>query len=667
MKTTSRLWNYALTQKKLIILSLLMLIVAVSCELCGPFLAKRMIDYHILGIENGWVEVDEKDGAVHYKDAWYERRDRVQQYKNSDVAEVLLVGHSYYFVPEEVQKGGVRSVEDEILTVKSDKKESQYKAEKLTGNEVLSFYKKETKPIVLLMGVYFFLLVIASVLHFGQRYYLQVSSHRIIQKMREDVFFHAQKLPVSYFDRFPAGQIVSRITNDTEAIRELYVTVLATFVTSIVYIIGVFVALFILDPKLAFACFVIFPILFIWVVLYRKFASLYNYRIRTRISELNGSINESINGMTIIRAFGKQMMFQKEFEHINRDHFTYQNKLNSLNALTSYNLVGFLRNITFVLIIWYFGGGSINGGSIITIGILYAFVDYINRLFEPLTDVVNQLSNLEQARVSASRVFEFLTEEEEKYEVGKRKKYAGEVAFHNVSFGYKEGEEVLHNITFKAQPGETVALVGHTGSGKSSMMNILFRFYDVQKGKITIDGEDISTISKQELRKNMAIVLQDPFLFSGTVKENITLNEQNIDDKKAFLAIKAVGGEGIVQKLKGGMNAPVTERGTMFSTGERQLLSFARALAFNPSILVLDEATANIDTETESVIQHGLDVLKEGRTTFIIAHRLSTIKEADQILVLDKGKIVEHGNHEELMKKRGIYYGMYKTQKGEAS
>jgi ATP-binding cassette subfamily B protein len=295
---------------------------------------------------------------------------------------------------------------------------------------------------------------------------------------------------------------------------------------------------------------------------------------------------------------------------------------------------------------------------------LYAFVDYINRLFQPVQGIVNQLANLEQALVAGDRVFSLLDEEGIDISDKQIPRYKGNVTFEHVHFGYKESEYVLKDINFEAKHGETVALVGHTGSGKSSIMNLLFRFYDCQEGRIMIDGMDINEVPRQELRKHMGIVLQDPFLFTGTIASNVSLDDPNISREKVEKALKDVGADKIFKHLEKGFDEPVIEKGSTLSSGQRQLISFARALAFNPSILILDEATSSIDTETEMIIQEAMDVLKKGRTTFIIAHRLSTIRNADQILVLDRGKIVEKGTHDKLMMQKGKYYQMYQLQQG---
>jgi ATP-binding cassette, subfamily B, multidrug efflux pump len=667
MSTGKRLTQYALNYKKIIIAALFMLSISVATDLAGPFIAKNIIDEHILGIESVWYETTEGKNTAEYNEQFYKKEKNFSngEEKGKEIR-ILQVGAKFVMVEEKLEFDGKRTFNNGILTLQKGTEKVEYNAKELTNKELMAFYQLEIPGIMKLLIIYFCLLVISAIFQYGQRFLLQKSANRIIQKMREDAYGQIQRLPIQYFDNLPAGKVVARITNDTEAIRELYVTVLAQFFNSAIYITGIYAALFILDVKLAAICLLLLPILYGWMLVYRKFASKYNHVIRSRISDINATINESIGGMSIIQAFRREKETEKEFEKLNTEHFTYQNKLLSLNALTSHNLVGVLRNLVFVAFIWYFGGQSLNPVSVISLGVLYAFVDYINRLFQPIQGVVNQLANLETALVAGERVFKLMDEQGENVSAKRIERFQGNVQFDHVSFGYKEGEYVLKDIHFESKQGQTVALVGHTGSGKSSIMNLLFRFYDCQKGKILIDGKDIGSIPRQTIRNHMGIVLQDPYLFTGTIASNVSLDEPSITREMVEKALKDVGADKVFKNLENGYDEPVIEKGSTLSSGQRQLISFARALAFNPAILILDEATSSIDTETEAIIQEAMDVLKKGRTTFIIAHRLSTIRNADQILVLDRGKIVERGTHEELMLVNGKYYQLYELQKGSA-
>ena len=520
----------------------------------------------------------------------------------------------------------------------------------------------EIKPRTWLLILYLLLAIATAILRYFMYIYLQIGANRVIQKLRKDVFEHIQTLPIQYFDNLPAGKIVARVTNDTEAVRNLYVQVLSNFVTSFISIFGVYIALFILNWKMAMLALTMIPIVYVWMILYRKFASKYNDVIRTKIADINAMINESIQGMTIIQAFRREQQMTKEFDDMNNEHYAYERKLLVLDSATSFNLVNTLRLIMFTVFIFYFGTRSFTATEVITAGTLYAFVDYLTKLFNPITNIVNQFSQLERSLIAGKRVFEVLDTNGEPVSEKSIPRYKGNVVFEDVSFAYKDNEYVLKNLSFEAHQGETIALVGHTGSGKSSIMNLLFRFYDPSKGKITIDGIDITSVPRQTMREHMGIVLQDPYLFTGTIASNVSLNNPRISHEKIEASLNAVGGERVLANLPNGYEEPVIEKGSTLSSGQRQLISFARALAFDPAILILDEATSNIDTETEEIIQHAMDVLKKGRTTFIIAHRLSTIKNADRILVLDRGKIVENGTHDELLALGGIYDKMYQMQ-----
>ena len=662
---TKRLFAYALRSKGTFIAALIMLSIGVAADLTAPFIAKNMIDNHVLSIEQPYFESEPGQDAVPYHGKHYKRNDRFHEGETQgEEIRILQSGRSFYLVNEPVTiESGNSSYDNGVITVTRGEQSASYQATPLSVDELFAFYKPELPGIYKLVGLYFMFLVIAIIMDFGKTYWLQSSANKVIQRLRTDVYAHIQRLPVHYFDNLPAGKVVSRITNDTEAVKDLFVAVLSNFFSGIITMIGVYIALFILDVKLGLISLFVVPLLVLWMVLYRKIATKYNTIIRSRLSEINAMINESIQGMSIIRIFRRQKKTYEEFEALNEDYMNHQNKMLNLNAFTTHNLVNVLRNLAFAIVLLYFGAGSIDGSSLISLGVLYAFVDVLSRLFQPVTGMVNQLANLDSSMVSAGRVFELMDETGEKVTDGSMPRYRGNVEFKDVSFAYNR-DYVLKNISFEAKQGETFALVGHTGSGKSSIINLLFRFYDPQKGTITIDGQDVKDIPKQWIREHMGIVLQDPYLFTGTIASNVSLNDNKISRDTIEKALRDVGAEQLLSHLPQGFDEPVVEKGSTLSAGQRQLISFARALAYDPAILILDEATANIDTETEAIIQSALEVLKKGRTTFIIAHRLSTIRSSDQILVLHQGQIAERGNHDELMALGGRYYQMYQLQQG---
>lgn len=667
--TEKRLLLYALHYKRAIMIGLICIIIAVALELAGPLIAKRIIDEHILGIEGSWQQVEKINDSdtVSYDNNYYKRADRlIDRDQPINQVTIFQVEGDYFLVDADVPLNGERSIEGKQIVIQTNQGEQTFTGEKLSFSEIYPFFQPEKGPIIFLLGLYMFLLLIAAFFQFFQTFILQKASNQIVKRMRNDIFKHTQRIPIDYYVDQPAGKVVARITNDTEAIRDLYERVLSIVVTSIIYMTGIFVALFILNVKLALMCLVIIPVILVWMKAYKYLGTKYNTVIRTTISEINGNINEAIQGMPIIQAFRHEKKTKQDFEVLNDRHYTFERKLVKLSALTSYNLVTVIKNLAFVGFIWYFGFVSFDATAVISIGMLYAIVDYLNRLFEPVTDIVHQLPLIEQARVAGNRVFELMDQDGEQVVTEAVDKYRGTVEFDHVSFAYNEVDYVLNDISFTVGAGKTAAFVGHTGSGKSSIMNLLFRFYDPQKGTVTIDGNSTKEWSRQQVRSHMGIVLQDPFLFSGTILSNVTMGDPSITNEQAIAALKAVGADRFIEKLPKKYDDPVTEGGSTFSLGERQLLSFARALAFDPAILILDEATANVDTETEAVIQCALEVLKKGRTTLVIAHRLSTIQQADTIFVLDHGMIKEQGNHAQLIHEKGMYYQMYQMQQGNS-
>lgn len=522
----------------------------------------------------------------------------------------------------------------------------------------------DLKPVLGLLAIYLGLLLAASIGNFSQSYILQSTALQIIKNMRMDLMRHIQRIPLRYFDNTPIGQIVSRIANDTEAVRDLFMSFMATFVVSFIQLIGIFTALFILDVRLALFCLLLPPLFALIMVVHLRYSKGFISIMRARLSDMNAMINELIVVMPVIQAFRREKVTLDEFEVLNEDRYVNQVKQFRVFSLSSRNIVGTIGSLVTAMVIWYFGRASLE--TAILFGVFYAFIDYLGRIFHPIIGIFDQLTNAQRAFVSAEKVFAILDMEGVEVEdVGHVKRPDGVVKFDNVTFAYKAGENVLKQISFEARRGETVALVGHTGSGKSSILNLLLGFYEPDTGVVTIDGQDISTFSKQALRKHMGIVLQDPYLFAGDIKFNVSLYNKDISIERVKSVLKDVGAAPFIEQLPGGYDEMVVERGSTLSSGQRQLISFARALAFDPSILILDEATASIDSETEGLIQQALRVVSEGRTTLVIAHRLSTIRDADQILVLHRGEIVERGNHDSLMALGGRYYKMYQLQKGE--
>ncbi|SHK01079.1 ATP-binding cassette, subfamily B [Alicyclobacillus tolerans] len=527
------------------------------------------------------------------------------------------------------------------------------------------------QPIVSLTIIYLGLQCISAICQYNQLVMFQRAALRVIQQLRQDVFSHVQKLGLAFFDKTPGGTLISRITNDTEAILDLFVSVLSTFIQTIVQLTGIFIAMFYLDAKLALDCLFVAPLLIFINWLYRKISSKIFHVTRHRLSLLNAKMNESLQGMYVIQAMRQQTRLQKEFAYINNAYRSSRMRNIRVNGLMLRPLVDLVYFATLIVIIWFFGRNSLI--SAVNIGVLYAFVNYLEQFFEPVNNLMQRMNMFQQAMVSAQRVFHLLNEQqlapqrESSQEQCSAQIYNGRVEFQNVTFSYDGKNPVLKNISFVAEPGQTVALVGHTGSGKSSIVSLLMRFYSIEQGEILIDGQRIESFENDELRKKIGLVLQDPFLFVGDVASNIRLGRFYISDEQVEEAVRFVQADRFIDKLPHGIHEPLGERGSTLSAGERQLLSFARTMAGNPKILILDEATASVDTETEEAIQEALARMRQGRTTIAIAHRLSTIQDADLILVLHHGEIVERGTHQQLLAKQGLYYKMYMLQSGSVT
>nr|WP_232845401.1 ABC transporter ATP-binding protein [Enterococcus innesii] len=520
-----------------------------------------------------------------------------------------------------------------------------------------------TMLLIQLLAGYLLVNLIGSLFRYISLLQLRKMSNSIVKKMRDQLFDHMHKLPVSYFDQIPAGKVVARITNDTEVLRSnFYVIVISNLLSNIIQIIGAFIALFLLNRTLGAAMLILIPILGIWQHFYTKYASRYNLAMREYISQISGQLNEFVQGMAIIQAFQREKQLQKEFNETVEKWFKTGRKYLLLDSSIAWGLGNLLRNSTILILITTLAAFFLDGRLAISAGLLYAFIDYINRLYDPIEGLVQTITNVQQSLAAGQRVFEFADQPVEKQQSEQLTVTNGDVSFQQVTFGYDPEQAILHDINFDVAAGETIALVGHTGSGKSSILNLLFRFYDPQQGKIVVDGQVIADYDRHSLRDSMAIVMQDPYLFTGTIASNIGMNDPTITEAMIIDALKQVGADYLLSRYEKGIHHPVVEKGNEFSSGERQLISFARALVFDPKILILDEATSHVDTETESIIQKAMTVLQKGRTTFMIAHRLSTIKQADQILVLDQGKIVERGTHASLVQGQGIYQQMYQMQ-----
>lgn len=524
-------------------------------------------------------------------------------------------------------------------------------------------FPKET--MVWLIVIFISIQLIGAITLYFSQYLFQYLAFKVIQQLRIDAFNKLGKLGMRYFDKVPGGSIVSRLTNDTETIVDMIVGVFSTFIMAFFMMISSYIMMFVLNVKLALIALIFLPIIMIILASYRKYSAFLFSKSRQRLSDLNSKLSESIEGMKIIQAFNQERRLNKEFNKINDEHYQYMLKTVKLDSLLLRPAISSISIFAVVMILGYFGVISFTTG--ITAGVVFAFVQYMERFFEPINQVSQNLNILQQALVSASRVFALIDDDtyEPQQEANNDNAIeTGEIEFDNVSFSYDGETDVLKNISLTAKPGEMIALVGHTGSGKSSIINLFMRFYEFNRGDIKIDGNSIKKIPKTELKEKIGLVLQDAFMFYGTIASNIKLYHPSMTFEQVKAAAEFVHANHFIEKLPNQYQHKVIEKGSAFSSGERQLIAFARTIATNPKILILDEATANIDSETEEQIQQSLNKMRKGRTTLAIAHRLSTIQDADQIFVLNKGEIVERGTHAQLIAQKGIYHNMYLLQNG---
>jgi ATP-binding cassette, subfamily B, multidrug efflux pump len=509
-------------------------------------------------------------------------------------------------------------------------------------------------------------LVISFTVQYVQVRVMQNVGQKTMYDMRKEIFGHLQNLPMSFYDKSPVGRLVTRVTTDVDALNDLFAAGVVAMINDaflLVFFVGI---LLYMNWRLAVAILSVLPFIFVATWLFRNKARDGNRRIRTAIARINAFLNENISGMAIVQLFNRERKAKAEFEKLNRIHMEAYKDVIFAFALF-YPAVEFLSTMAIALVFW-FGGLRVLSG-VIQIGVLVAFMQIAQRFFRPIQDLSDKFNILQSAMAASERIFKLLDEPVPAVTGSTRLANPfGEIEFRNVWFAYRGGEHpaetdwVLRDVSFRVAPGQTAAIVGHTGAGKTTVVQLLLRFYDIQRGQILLDGNDIRTFDVQDLRRQFGIVLQDPFLFTGTLESNVKLGTEGISREQVQSALDQVGLGPLLQTLPRGVETEISERGATLSVGQRQLVSFARALAHNPRFLILDEATSSVDTRTEQMIREALDRLLQGRTAVVIAHRLSTIQHASSILVFHKGRLREHGSHQELLAQRGIYYRLYQLQ-----
>ena len=648
-KLMNRLLKYAKPYWKYLLLAVVLMIAVTGLELLRPYLLKTAIDEYITGYKKPMYEMktDSPHEGIIFNGKKY--------VKTEIVDKELDIKTAPYPIVNIIQK-------DKQYYIGDIKNENIENRMLLSSEDYMNFRDTDIKGINKISIVFLLSIIFAFVFNYLQVLMLNYTSQKIVFNIRQDLFSHIQSLSISYFDKNPIGRLVTRVTNDTETLNEMYTGVLVNLLKDIFILFGIIFIMIRMNLTLALISLSLVPLILIVSIVFRKKIRVIYRLSRAQLAKINSTLNENITGMRTIQIFKKEDKISRQFDKINKEYLNTAKKEISLFAIFRPS-IEVIRSLGIASIV-YFGGGQVVS-NVIEFGVLYAFIDYIQRFFDPILDLTEKYNILQSAMASSERIFTILDDDsmiENKPNPIEVNNIKGKIEFKNVWFAYIEDNWVLKDISFTINPGENIAFVGATGAGKSSIINLITRFYDIQKGEILIDGVNIKDYDKFQLRKNIGVVLQDVFLFTGTIEENIRLNDLSISSEKIEEVSKYVNANHFIDKLPLKYKEPVMERGSTLSSGERQLLSFARTLAYDPKILILDEATSNIDTETEILIQDALRKLVKCRTSIAVAHRLSTIQHADKIVVLSKGTIKEMGTHQELLAKEGMYYDLYKLQ-----
>ncbi len=674
----ARLFAYVKPHMKTMLLALFLVLTVTGIDLIKPVLIGNAIDKYIEGYDRPLAVVPADKAEVQLGEGLYLSRD-IPSGEDAELVRLVYFEEKYFLVwglraadlepLKEWEKAG--SPGFQLNAASSAAPQSwefelngkHFDAAPMSSGQLAKLRAADRSGIGRIALLYAALLAVGFVLQMTQNWLLQKTGQSIIFTIRQETFDHVQSLPLRFFDTNPVGRIVTRVTNDVESLNLMYTQVLVRLISNTVLIIGYAVVMVSINPKLALLCFLFLPVVFGMTLGFRILIRRIYRIVRTKISALNTFLAENISGMKLIQLFAREKTKADEFRNRTTDLYRSQMKEMVIFGFFRPGL-SFIATLAYALIIYRSGVSVLEGA--LSLGTLYIFTNYIRSFFEPIQELAEQFSTLQNAMASAEKIFTILDEKNTILEAEhpvEMKHFKGKIEFRNVWFAYENEDWVLKDVSFVINPGERVAFVGATGAGKSSILNLIGRYYDIQKGEILIDDINIRDLSLADLRRAIGQVQQDVFVFTGDIKSNIRLLNEDITDEEIRAASEAANASHFIEQLPAKYDEPVTERGSTLSAGERQLLSFARTLAFDPTILVLDEATANIDTETEQLIQAALETLMKGRTSILVAHRLSTIQNADEILVMHKGRIRERGTHQELLAMNGIYKKLYELQK----
>jgi len=661
----TRLAAYLRPYWKLVILALVLVLITAAIDLARPYILKVAIDTYLAPPEvtfAGYPAASAPGEGLEHNDLILVREKPAAPLPPELPRFQIVYAGGFYLV------GGLPPGVTDIRVEETPQGPmgrsgaAVYPAEPLRAQDLLLLRQDDLNALWKLALIFMGIILMGFVLNYALAYLLGYTGQQVIYDLRQEIFSHLQKLSPSYFDRNPTGRLVTRLTNDVEALNEMYSEVLIYLLKDVFMLLGIMAVMLSLNWQLALISFTTVPLVLLSTAMYQRYGRPAYRRVRLKLAEVNSLLQEHISGIRVIKIFAREEQSSRQFDHHNRE--LLEANMRELFTFALYRpSMDLLYSLAVALLVWY-GGGQVLQGYV-AFGVVYAFINYIQQFFRPISDFSEKYTIMQSAMASSERLFALLDEEPEIIDPTEPlplTRTRGEIEFQNVWFSYNPGEWVLKDINFKVEPGQTVAFVGHTGAGKSSLINLLNRFYDLQKGRILLDGADIRRYRQEDLRRQVGVVLQDVFLFSGDLASNIRLGREEISEEEVIQAARYVNADQFIRQLPGGYHYQVRERGATLSTGQRQLIAFARVLALNPPILVLDEATASIDTATEELIQEALKKLSRDRTTLIIAHRLSTIKHADRIMVLHRGEIRESGTHEELLAQKGIYYNLYLMQ-----
>lgn len=648
-KLMRRLLKFAKPYKTFFIIVMLLMLVATALDLSRTYIIKMAIDNHISGYKREYSIVDTPSkGSMSIQGINIVEGN----VKEGSPCSLVYFKKNYYVVKGKVSEEKIKDI-------------SKFDAVKLTTNDLKILRKDDADGVIRFSIIILIISIAIFFLNYTQIYLLQLTGQKIVFNIRKKLFQHTEMLSLSFYDKNPVGRLVTRLTNDVETLNDMYTGVLVYLIKDIFLLVGILTAMFLLNAKLALIVLASVPLIIGGSILFKKYDREAYRQVRTKLAKINSSLSENISGMKTVQIFNKEDKKFKEFDGVNNSY-----KKATMKQVTVFAIfrpsIELIYSLVLALLLWFGGIKVLNNG--ITFGVLYAFVNYLSQFFQPIFDLTEKYDILQSSMASSERIFMLMDNNNMIANAEKPlslEKVRGEIEFKHVWFAYTGEDWVLKDVSFKIAPGEKVAFVGATGAGKTSIISLIQRLYDIQKGQILVDGKDIKEVDKYELRRNMAVVLQDVFLFTGDIKSNVRLNNDDITDEDVVAACKYVNADRFIERLPDKYDSHVNERGSTFSQGERQLIAFARAIAFNPPILVLDEATSNIDTETEGLIQDALFKITQGRSTIVVAHRLSTIRNSDKIIVLHKGKIKEIGSHEELMEKQGLYFNLYSLQNME--